>query len=107
VKQAVEDLLVFLYLVELYRGRTELELSKHYLLSVLEIFPDSAILYIVYGILEEDPAIKTGAFLKCIEMDNNVIFRDKLECSFCRLLGLSLPKKQKPYGGCQALFEKC
>ena len=72
VRQVIEDLFVFLYIVELYNGRTELRLSKEYVLTALEIFSDSTILYILYGILEADPAVKTGAFLKCIEMDKDV-----------------------------------
>jgi hypothetical protein len=59
-------------LVELFHGHTELRLTKQYVLTVLEIFSDSTIIYILYGIMEADPAIKTGAFLKCIEMDKNV-----------------------------------
>lgn len=64
--------MVFLYLVELYHGAVQLRLSKEYILNVLEVFPDSTVLYILYGILEADPSRKTGAFLKCIEMDKNV-----------------------------------
>lgn len=59
-------------MVQLNHSRTQIQLSKEYVLKVLEILSDSPILYILYGILESDPQIKTGAFLKCIEMDKQV-----------------------------------
>lgn len=37
----------------------------------MELFPESPILYILYGIMESNLEKKTGAFLKCIQIDKN------------------------------------
>lgn len=60
--QAIEDLAVFMYLKE---G----SVSKKHLLRMLELFHESSLLYILYGTMEADPVLKTGAFLKCIQLD--------------------------------------
>ena len=69
VKEAIQDLVVFSYIAKHSYKDELLKLDKEQLLSLLQLFPDSSILYIMYGVMEKDTAVKVGAFLKCLQID--------------------------------------
>ena len=62
-------MVVFAYISKHSHKNEVYELNKSQIIVLLQLFPDSSILYIMYGVMEENNEMKVGAFLKCVQID--------------------------------------
>lgn len=118
VKECLEDYYVLRYIQEVNGGEIGNPISAEEIMPLIQLFPQSTVFYIVYGMCVADNKLKIASFLKCIQLNRespisvdllaSLYLKEKDYLTACKLflksLEIDLFNPKSYIGLCNCLF---